>query len=76
MPPWNLERFAHLLGFFSLLVSGLTSAVQDSFLCEALGFPQGFGLPWHYDFTALMSIVTQPFSLCLSSSEMELDLFN
>lgn len=52
--------FTQLLGFFSLLVSGVMSAVQDSFLCVALGFPRGFGLPWCSDFTALMSIVTQP----------------
>lgn len=37
---------AHLLGFFSLLVLGLMSAVQHSFLCEALGFSCGFGYEW------------------------------
>lgn len=72
--------FAHLLGFFSLLVSGLLSAVQDSFLCKALGFPVALAClsTLLEAMTLLLSCVLSSslFSPCLSSSEMELDLFN
>lgn len=73
--------FAHLLEFFFLLlVSGLTSAVQNSVLCEARGFSCGFSLcdarPEAITLLLLCLLSPSLFSQCLSGSEMELDLFN